>query len=264
MNYDLERSDLATVLAEARLVAEAASRTFGQLSAAQINWKPSEADWSIGQCFDHLIISNRGYLPILQAILAGRKKPALWERVPVLPGIFGPMLVRALRPDSGRKLRARKAFRPSASGVEADIIGRFLAQQDQLLRLMEATKNLDRDTIIVTSPVMGLITYSLMDAYRIITVHEQNHFVQARRVLESDGFPKTQGGSGAIPGCRREPPQRGENLGITRAAKRSRVRNASSSLMPPKLICIEGSISPKASIWTWSCSTTSSGVPIRA
>ena len=37
MNYDLERSDLATVLAEARLVAEAAGRTFGQLSAAQIN-----------------------------------------------------------------------------------------------------------------------------------------------------------------------------------------------------------------------------------
>ena len=28
-----------------------------------------------------------------------------------------------------------------------------------------------------------------MDAYRIIVVHEQNHFVQATRVMESPGFP---------------------------------------------------------------------------
>ncbi len=34
-----------------------------------------------------------------------------------------------------------------------------------------------------------LVTYSLMDAYRIIVVHEQNHFVQAKRVMEWPGFP---------------------------------------------------------------------------
>jgi len=28
-----------------------------------------------------------------------------------------------------------------------------------------------------------------MDAYRIIVVHEQNHFVQARQVMEVSGFP---------------------------------------------------------------------------
>jgi hypothetical protein len=28
-----------------------------------------------------------------------------------------------------------------------------------------------------------------MDAYRIIVVHEQNHFVQARRVMEWPAFP---------------------------------------------------------------------------
>ena len=34
------------------------------------------------------------------------------------------------------------------------------------------------------------------------------------------------------------------NSGITLAAKSSRVRNASSSFEPPKLICIDGSITP--------------------
>jgi len=37
--------------------------------------------------------------------------------------------------------------------------------------------------------VSRLITYSLMDAFRIVVVHEQNHFVQASRVLEMPGFP---------------------------------------------------------------------------
>ena len=57
------------------------------------------------------------------------------------------------------------------------------------MTLMGATGGLDLDRLTITSPVLAVMTYSLMDAYRIIVVHEQNHFVQARRVLESAGVP---------------------------------------------------------------------------
>jgi hypothetical protein len=49
---------------------------------------------------------------------------------------------------------------------------------------MEATRGLDLQGIVMTSPVVRQITYTLMDAYRIIVVHEQNHFVQAKQVME--------------------------------------------------------------------------------
>jgi hypothetical protein len=49
MNYDLQDSDLPTVLAEGPLVADETQRLFGRLSGAQVNWKRSEAEWSIGQ-----------------------------------------------------------------------------------------------------------------------------------------------------------------------------------------------------------------------
>ncbi len=189
MNYDLQHSDLATVLSEGRLVAEEAKRTFGQLSADQINWKPSNDEWSIGQCFDHLIISNRPYLAIIEEILEGKKRPRAWERTPLLPRFFGKVLIRTLRPDTGRKVKARPAFYPSASHIGVGIIASFVEQQDSLLRLMGATCGLDLDGMTITSPVVHFITYSLLDAYRIIVVHEQNHFVQARRVTESDRFP---------------------------------------------------------------------------
>ena len=38
---------------------------------------------------------------------------------------------------------------------------------------------------IITSPAARGVTYSLLDAYRIILVHEQLHLAQAGRVLNS-------------------------------------------------------------------------------
>ena len=57
---------------------------------------------------------------------------------------------------------------------------------------MKASRALDLDGAVITSPVVGFVTYSLMDACRIIVAHEQNHFVQAMRVLESPGFPASR------------------------------------------------------------------------
>jgi DinB superfamily len=189
MNYALQYSDLSTVLAEGRLVADETRRAFGQLSAEQVNWKPSEGEWSIGQCFDHLVISNRPFLSIMGEIREGQGRPRLWERLPLLPRFFGKLLIRTLRADSGRKVKARPAFYPSTSHITAEIITSFIEQQERLLNLMEATRGLNLDGITITSPVVRFITYSVMDAYRIIVVHEQNHFVQARRVMELSGFP---------------------------------------------------------------------------
>jgi hypothetical protein len=54
---------------------------------------------------------------------------------------------------------------------------------------MKASKHLDLEKIIITSPAVSAVTYSLMDAYRVIAVHEARHFQQARRVTEDATFP---------------------------------------------------------------------------
>jgi hypothetical protein len=189
MNYHLQDSDLPTVLAEASLVADETRRVFGRLSGEQVNWRPGEREWSIGQCLDHLVISNRPYEQIFEVILTGQRRSRAWERVPLLPRLFGRLLINTLRPDSGRRIQARPAFYPSRSRIDPAIVATFLAQQERLLHLMEASRGLDLEGITITSPVLRLITYSLMDAFRIIVVHEQNHFVQATRVMASRGFP---------------------------------------------------------------------------
>src|SRR5262249_49387090 len=158
-------------------------------SAEQINWKPSEDEWSIGQCFDHLIIANRPFLTVIEEIQQGRRRRRAWERVPLLPRLFGKLLIGALRADAGRKVKAPRALHPSTSQIPVAIIAGFVEQHDRLLHLMEGTGGLELERITITSPVARLITYSLMDAYRLIVVHEQNHFVQATRLLQWPGFP---------------------------------------------------------------------------
>jgi DinB superfamily len=177
----------------AKAISDAARADFGGLTAQQLNWKPGADQWSVAQCFDHLVTANAAYFPIFDQVLSGEKKATFWENLPWLPAFWGKLLIKAVAPDSERKLKAPKMFRPSDSHVDEAIIGRFIEQQDQVIKYMRATGDLDLERIKISSPVTSLITYSLIDAYRIIIAHEKRHLLQAMRVLEVGGFPKGSG-----------------------------------------------------------------------
>src|SRR5689334_20364489 len=187
MNY--KTADLPSLIAAANQVAADAKSTFGNLSSVQLNWKPSAERWSVGQCFDHLLTSNKGYLPIFNDVLKGRKQ-SFWESMPLLPGLAGKLLIKSLDPATTRKLKAPKRFEPAQSDINASVINDFVDQQNQIVEKMKATKHLNLDKVIITSPALAVVTYSLMDAYRVIVVHEHRHFQQARRVTEETAFPQ--------------------------------------------------------------------------
>jgi len=180
--------DLPAVIDAANNVANEARSTFGHLTPSQLNWKPSAERWSVAQCFDHLLTSNKGYLPIIDNVLAGYKR-TFWQSMPVLPGLMGKLLVKSMDPASTRKVKAPKRFQPAQSDISGSIINDFINLQKQIVDKMKATEHLDLEKIVITSPVAGVVIYSLMDAYRLIVVHEQRHFQQAKRVVEETGFP---------------------------------------------------------------------------
>ena len=182
------KADLANLIAAANNIANEAKSTFGHLSPSQLNWKPSADRWSVAQCFDHLLTSNKGYFPVIEDVLAGKKR-TFWERMPVLPGLAGKLLIKSLDPASTRKIKAPKRFQPAQSDISGSVINDFVDQQGKIVEKMKATEHLDLEKIVITSPVSAAITYSLMDAYRIIVVHEQRHFQQAKRVMEESALP---------------------------------------------------------------------------
>lgn len=180
--------DLPAVINAANDVANDARITFGHLTPSQLNWKPSAERWSVAQCFEHLLTSNKGYLPIIDNVLAGYKR-TLWQSMPVLPGLMGKLLVKSMDPASTRKVKAPKRFQPAQSDISGSVINDFVDLQKQIIDKMKATEHLDLEKTVITSPVTGVVVYSLRDAYRLIVVHEQRHFQQAKRVIEEKEFP---------------------------------------------------------------------------
>lgn len=189
MSENRKGREIDGLVTELQAVAEDAVKVFGGLSPAQLNWKPSAEQWSVGQCFDHLIVTNRCFFPDLERVASGKYKSSLWGRVSPLSGFFGRLILKALDPEKGRKTKAPRVFEPSKSDVAADVIERFTAHQTELSTRMRATAGADLRRLKVTSPVTSVATYSLFDAYRIVVAHERKHFEQARRVTQTEGFP---------------------------------------------------------------------------
>jgi hypothetical protein len=182
---------LPALIEVANTVCPQVKAEFGRLRADQLNWKPAADKWSVGQCFDHLLVSNGEYFPIFDRVLQGVKTTnTIWESLPGLPRMWGQMLIKSVSPDSARKQKAPRILAPTTSAVDAGIINRFVDQQERIVNYLNTMTAVDAGKIIITSPVARVITYSLLDACRVIVAHEQRHILQARRVTQLPQFPK--------------------------------------------------------------------------
>jgi len=189
---DYQNLTLPQIYDEAEAVAGDAKTLFGHLNSEQLNWKPAADSWSVAQCFDHLITINQEYYPVFDRILKGEYRKTFLHGIPFLPVIFGRMMVKILSPNSQRKFKAPGAARPSSSSIDPQIVDRFIAHQRETLAKMRLLGNSDTAGIIITSPFAGMVVYSLLDTFRLIVAHERRHFAQARRVMETGGFPTVQ------------------------------------------------------------------------
>ena len=189
---DYQNLTLPQIYDEAEAVAGDAKALFGHLNAEQLNWKPAADSWSVAQCLDHLISANHEYHPVFDRILNGEYRKTFLHGIPFLPVIFGRMMVKILSPNSQRKFKAPGAARPSSSSIDPQIVDRFIAHQGETLAKMKSLGNSDPAGIIITSPFMSVVVYSLLDTFRLIVAHERRHFAQAQRVMQTGGFPTVQ------------------------------------------------------------------------
>lgn len=177
------KDEIATLIDQANAVTDSVERNFGLLDAEQLNWRPSEKSWSIAQCLDHLIVTNRLEFPAIENALRPNYRNPFWSKVPLLPDIFGKTAIYLFKPQGRLKLKAPKSFQPSQSRLSEKIVQQFIAHQKELIKMLARCGDLDLRKTRIVSPVSDLITYRLKDAFQILLVHEQRHLQQAVRVL---------------------------------------------------------------------------------
>lgn len=162
--------------------------TFGTLSAGQLNWKPGEGKWSIAQCLDHLIKSNNGFSGDFDVLASGSRKSSFFEKYSPLSGMMGRFLIKAVTDDSKKaKAPTKKVVPPS--DLAPEIVEEFCQHLDSIGQKIEPLGEIDSKKTILTSPILAIFTYSLDDAYTVIVEHSKRHVRQAKRVMETDGFP---------------------------------------------------------------------------
>lgn len=156
------------------------------LSTDQLNWQPSQKEWSIGQCLDHLLKTNTSYSEAIEKKLAST--PAKEGQHPFKYGLIGRYFINMMAPSPSFKVPSPPTIKPQRSQIDPGIIERFLKQQDDLEKLVRQASGHDLTTK-VPSPLFRLLRLQLGEMFVVMMQHEQRHLNQAKRVMESESFP---------------------------------------------------------------------------
>ena len=158
---------------------------FSGVSAVDMDTKPDANSWSINECLDHIMQSNKSYFDTLDAIVAGEYRPNIWTKLPLLPSFWGKMIYGACSPDTQKKTKTFKVWLPVRSDYGRNLTQEFLVANQTFTGKLRGIKEKDLDTVIISSPAGAFITYSLRMGIKILTVHEVRHFNQAKRVKDN-------------------------------------------------------------------------------
>jgi len=176
---------VTTAMTEA---ADDAAAAFGGLTSEQLNWKPAEKSWSVGQCLDHIIKTNHEFDGEFAKMAAGTRKNSIWENYSPFTGWAGRFLITAVTEDS-KKAKAPSERIVPPSDIDENIVDTFVEEIAAVNQKVELIADADRERTIVTSPFLFVFTYKLDDALTVLVEHTKRHIRQAKRVMEAEGFP---------------------------------------------------------------------------
>ena len=176
---------------ELHAVDRRASDLTRDLSSTQLNWKPTEGSWSIGQCLDHLLVANDVYLPAIAEALENRRPSPVQS---ITPGWFGGWFIRNyIEPSSGGgTARAPRKIAPSAQ-VDASVLDRFLQSNEVARNLVRRASAYDVNRIRFRNPFIPLLRFTVGTGLEIVSGHQRRHLLQAERIKQSRSGTDTVG-----------------------------------------------------------------------
>ncbi len=154
------------------------------LSVEELNWKPRPESWSVGQCLEHLCITNEVYAPPIATALDNQPRSPVET---ITPGWFGRWFIRSFIAPSPqtKKARAPGKITPVLSLVEPSILDRFLTTNRDVRALIERAAPYDVNRIRFPNPFIGVIRFTVGTGFEIISKHEDRHLLQAEKVRKS-------------------------------------------------------------------------------
>lgn len=177
------RSELDAVREEAEALA-------APLSDAQWNWRPNPHAWSIGQCFDHLAITDRLYADKIRAAIESGRTQNRTATGPFRYSWLDRLFVWVVAPPVYVRFSAPPMFRPDPEprDIPRTALQQYVDGNRALQQLATEANGLDLAGIRIVSPASSNVRLSLGAAFLTMAAHGRRHLAQARKLTTLEGF----------------------------------------------------------------------------
>ena len=157
------------------------------LTEEHLSWQPTPGSWSVGQCLEHLCLTNEAYLQAISAALQGKPDAPVES---ITPGWFGRWFIRSFVEASpnGKRAKAPPKIRPAAR-VELSILDRFLTSNNACREVIASARGKNVNRVRFRNPFIPIIWFTVGTGLEIISGHERRHLLQGQRVRNSATFP---------------------------------------------------------------------------
>jgi hypothetical protein len=99
----------------------------GPLSDKQFTWQPAPDLWSVSLCLDHLNVTARQYLPVIDDGIAEAVRRGLYGPGPYAYNWVGKLMVYFVQPAARLRTRSPVAFQPTPGRSRHDVMAALRA-----------------------------------------------------------------------------------------------------------------------------------------
>lgn len=160
------------------------------LSEARFNWRPAPNRWSIAECFDHLNLTARAFVPAIDAALRDARARKLDSPGPFSYSLFERMFRASNEPPVRVRFRAPKALTPTPAKPLDAVLAEFMDWQRKIVEQVRSADGFHLARAQARSPVFAPLRWSLGSLFAITLAHERRHIWQARQVRNALNFPQ--------------------------------------------------------------------------
>jgi hypothetical protein len=153
------------------------------LTLEQLNSPPMPGAWSVGQCLEHLAMTNEVYVRPISESLAGQPVRAVPE---IRLGWFARWFIHSYVEPSpqSKPARAPKKIVPGTQ-VDFSVLDRFARSNQAVRELVRSAGAHDVNRIRFKNPFVPLLRFTVGTGLQIIVKHQQRHLLQAERTKQS-------------------------------------------------------------------------------
>lgn len=178
-----------------------------QLSNDELNFRPNTESWTILECIEHLNRYSDFYLQEIEKRIdekTDKNKPNSNQEYIFKSGFLGNYSANSMLPVQkgvvsigenknptgnhflkvGNKMKTFKDKNPIHSGVDRRVLETFIDDQNEFIRLLEKSKNVDLNKTKI-SLTLPLLKFNLGDTFRFVINHEIRHFFQIDTILSN-------------------------------------------------------------------------------